>query len=319
MILERGVLDLLTAACSRLNLNHPQSRDMLNVFLRPMENLSKAAVKISREAVLAAWEESGQEKMPAAAGQRGFNMDLLEDENAQLDEDEDIPPDLYENSALGLHQNQGAGADPFDEDDMMEEDFDEEIYDDDNSSVSDIDTEDDVMDDDIMLDGDDADVGDDDAMEMDTIMHEGDEDDVSSEPNDSDESENEDDSDEEDESDDDDDDDDMDRFRIAIGNAFNIAQDDDDQALNEEEERMMREDEAGYYSSGLESVDSASTGSHHESDFEHEDGWNTEMSDVESGAAEPAAHRRRPAHVRVSGRSRPGSSAGSRDPLTAAA
>ncbi|KAJ2173189.1 E3 ubiquitin-protein ligase tom1, partial [Coemansia sp. RSA 551] len=112
MILERGVLDLLTAACSRLNLNHPQSRDMLNVFLRPMENLSKAAVKISREAVLAAWEESGQEKMPAAAGQRGFNMDLLEDENAQLDEDEDIPPDLYENSALGLHQNQGAGADP---------------------------------------------------------------------------------------------------------------------------------------------------------------------------------------------------------------
>ncbi|KAJ2140606.1 E3 ubiquitin-protein ligase tom1, partial [Coemansia sp. RSA 637] len=67
MILERGVLDLLTAACSRLNLNHPQSRDMLNVFLRPMENLSKAAVKISREAVLAAWEESGQEKMPAAA------------------------------------------------------------------------------------------------------------------------------------------------------------------------------------------------------------------------------------------------------------
>ncbi|KAJ2817243.1 E3 ubiquitin-protein ligase tom1, partial [Coemansia sp. 'formosensis'] len=176
MLLERGILDLLTAASSRLNLNHPQGREMLNLFLRPMEHLAKAAVKISRESVLQAWEESGQEKMPTSAvssGSRGggFNMDLLEDENALVAEDEDIPPDLYENSALGLHQNQRTGhdaGDMFNEDDLMEEDFEEELYDDDNSSVSDIDTDDEDMDENMLLDEsivDEAEAGD--GMDMD--------------------------------------------------------------------------------------------------------------------------------------------------------
>ncbi|KAJ2827206.1 E3 ubiquitin-protein ligase tom1, partial [Coemansia erecta] len=317
MVLERGVLDLLTAACSRLNLNHPQSRDMLNVFLRPMEQLSKAAVKISREAVLAAWEESGQDKMPAAAGQRGFNMDLLDDENAQLDEDEDIPPDLYENSALGLHQNQGTGADPYDEDDMMEEDYDDDMYEDDNSSVSDIDTEDEVMDDDIMLDDDDVDAADEDAMEMDTIMHEGDEDDdVSSESGHTDESGDDDGSDVDGESDDDDGDDvDINQFRFALDN---ILQDAGDRALHEEEERIMHEgDEDDYFSSDLRNF--TSSDGDHDSDHEHEDGWHTEQSDAEPNAAEVVTLRRRPVHARVAGRSRPASAGGSRDPLVAAA
>ncbi|KAJ1734065.1 E3 ubiquitin-protein ligase tom1 [Coemansia biformis] len=177
MLLERGVLDLLTAASSRLNLNHPQSREMLSVFLRPMEHLAKAAVKLSREAVLSAWEESGQDRMPQAAGQRGFSMELLDDDGgALIDEDEDIPPDLYVNSALGLHQNQRvtaghAGDDQYSEDDLMEEDYDDEMYDDGNSSVSDIDSDDEAMDEDITLDHDAP--GDSDSMEMDAIMREG--------------------------------------------------------------------------------------------------------------------------------------------------
>ncbi|KAJ1942414.1 E3 ubiquitin-protein ligase tom1, partial [Kickxella alabastrina] len=99
VILERGVLDLLSAASSRVNLNHPLGREMLGVFLRPIELLSKAAVKISREAVLKAWEESGQEKMPSVAmGQqhRGPGVaDMWDDDNALEDSaDAGVPPDL---------------------------------------------------------------------------------------------------------------------------------------------------------------------------------------------------------------------------------
>ncbi|KAJ1770309.1 E3 ubiquitin-protein ligase tom1, partial [Coemansia sp. RSA 1843] len=179
MFLERGILDFLTAASSRLNLNHPQSRDMLNLFLRPIEHLSKAAVKISREAVLEAWEKSGQEKMPQATGQRSFNLDLLDEENAPADEDGDIPPDLYENSALGLHQNQriaaGHGDDEqYDDDAMMDDVYEEELYDDGNSSLSDFDTEDE-LDDDAIIDEDPEGVvvvgsDDEDAMAMETMM-----------------------------------------------------------------------------------------------------------------------------------------------------
>ncbi|KAJ1872250.1 E3 ubiquitin-protein ligase tom1 [Coemansia sp. RSA 990] len=313
MILERGVLDLLTAACSRLNLNHPQSREMLNVFMRPMEHLAKAAVKISREAVLEAWEESGQEKMPLEAGQRGFNMDLFEDENAALDEDEDIPPDLYENSALGLHQNQGTGE-PYDPDALMEEDYDDEFYDDDNSSVSDIDTEDEVLEDDIMLEGDDN-AEDDDGMEMDTIMHEGEADE--------DEDEDDDDSDSSMSSSDDGDESDgegsiltdnsgegsldIDRFRFALDNAINMLHDEDEQALQEEEERLM---DAESYFTG----DDSNHG-------DHDDGWHTELSDAEPSTADATLHRRRAGHARnaaSTARSRPVSAGGSRDPLAGA-
>ncbi|KAJ2449738.1 E3 ubiquitin-protein ligase tom1, partial [Coemansia sp. RSA 2336] len=311
MVLERGVLDLLTAACSRLNLNHPQSREMLNVFMRPMEHLAKAAVKISREAVLEAWEDSGQEKMPLEAGQRGFNMDLFEDENAALDEDEDIPPDLYENSALGLHQNQGTGE-PYDPDTLMEEDYDDEFYDDDNSSVSDIDTEDEVLEDDIMLE-DDGNAEDDDGMEMDTIMHEGD--------GDEDEDEDDDASDSSMSSSDDGDESDgggsiltdnsgegsldIDRFRFALDNAINMLHDEDDQVLQEEEERLM--DAESYFSGDSSDHD------------EHDDGWHTELSDAEPSTADTAVHRRRAGHARnAAARSRPVSAGGSRDPLAGA-
>ncbi|KAJ2082111.1 E3 ubiquitin-protein ligase tom1 [Coemansia sp. RSA 988] len=273
MVLERGVLDLLTAASSRLDLNHPLSRDMLNVFLRPMEHLAKAAVKISREAVLTAWEESGQEKMPLAAGQRGFNMDLLEDDNALIDSDEDIPPDLYENSALGLHQNQrmaaGRSGEAYDEDGLMEEDYEEDPYDDDNSSVSDLDT-DDEMDEDIFLDEDAAELADEDAMAMDR-MHE----DIVGESEDGSEASEDDDGSAGDESDAaDDDDDDADTH----GGVFHFSLEGDD-------ERMLRAegDTVSLYESDAESDEA---GSNDGSAHDHEDGWDTELSDTDMDVLE---------------------------------
>ncbi|KAJ1950952.1 E3 ubiquitin-protein ligase tom1, partial [Linderina macrospora] len=242
MILERGILDLLTAASSRLNLNYPQSREMLNNFLRPIELLSKAAVKISREAVLSAWEQSGQEKMPLNADQRGFAVDLFYDDdvhnNSTTDADDDVPPDLYQNSALGLYQNQRTGGRDLNadyDDELMEEDFDEDMYDEGNSSVSDIDTEDEEMVDNIVLDQSitdevhNVDGNSDLDMEMDTIMREGEDD--------------EDDDDDEDIDDDDDNgsidsedvdeiiDDDIDETAITPGEAISLTLEEDDGAL----------------------------------------------------------------------------------------
>ncbi|KAJ2695632.1 E3 ubiquitin-protein ligase tom1 [Coemansia sp. RSA 1285] len=290
MFLERGILDFLTAASSRLNLNHPQSRDMLNLFLRPIEYLSKTAVKISRDAVLDAWEKSGQEKMPHATGQRSFNLDLLDDDGVPADEDEDIPPDLYENSALGLHQNQrtaaGHGADEqYDEDAMMDDIYEEELYDDGNSSLSDFDTEDE-LDDDAIVDedpegvvvGSDDDEG---AMTMDTIMRgrdgdeEDDDDDDGSEDDDEDDSDDSDDMDEDDEGDNDDDDEEMEihigrgaggsgsdaaelgnSFGFSIRNALRLLDggNEMDNVMHEEEEQIMDEENEGaeFYGSDLE-------------------------------------------------------------------
>ncbi|KAJ2742153.1 E3 ubiquitin-protein ligase tom1, partial [Coemansia sp. BCRC 34301] len=346
MLLERGILDLLTAAASRLNLNHPQGREMLNLFLRPIEHLAKAAVKISREAVLQAWEESGQDKMPssaiAAGSSGGFNMDLLEDENALIGEDDDIPPDLYENSALGLYQNQRTaaghdGGDPFTEDGLMEEDFEEELYDDDNSSVSDIDTEDEDMEEAMLLDennvgedDDDNDAGD--GIDMDGgaggagRSHGGDDED-------------------------DDDLSDSDSGSISEGDDDDDLDDDDDgegidtdieidldrlsgrrhgpsaaEFLAFEEDRMMAADErqADFYGSDLdgEVVESEDGGrlDGEEEGADQDGGWESELSDADLGMLEAIHHtlthhshrhhhhlHHHHIHSRIVGRSRPAS------------
>ncbi|KAJ2832762.1 E3 ubiquitin-protein ligase tom1, partial [Coemansia furcata] len=314
MLLERGILDLLTAASSRLNLNHPQGREMLNLFLRPMEHLAKAAVKISRESVLQAWEESGQEKMPTSAvssGSRGggFNMDLLEDENALVAEDEDIPPDLYENSALGLHQNQRTGhdaGDMFNEDDLMEEDFEEELYDDDNSSVSDIDTDDEDMDENMLLDEsivDEAEAGD--GMDMDGSVggigrgrgddDDDDDDDLSGSESGS-MSGDDDGDDEDDDLDDDDDGEGLDtdiEIDLDLGHGHHHGQS-AAEFLAFEEDRMMAADEreADFYGSDLdgEVVPSDDGRLEGEDGADQDGGWESELSDADLGMLEAIHH-----------------------------
>ncbi|KAJ2374295.1 E3 ubiquitin-protein ligase tom1, partial [Coemansia sp. RSA 2611] len=344
MLLERGILDLLTVAGSRLNLNHPQGREMLNLFLRPIELLAKAAVKISRESVLQAWEESGQDKMPSSAvstGARGgFNMDLLEDDNALIAEDDDIPPDLYENSALGLYQNQRTGheaGDMFNEDDLMEEDFEEELYDEDNSSASDIDSDDEDMDESMLLDehnADDAEAGDD--MDMDGSVvgirrsrGDGDDDDDDDGLSDSESGSISGDDDGDDEDDDDDLDDDEDGegldtdlelgLELGGGRRGQSAAD----FLAFEEDRMMAADEreADFYGSDLdgEVVQSEDGRLEGEDDADQDGGWESELSDADLGMLEAIhhtlthhAHRHHGhMHVRAAARSRPASGDGS--------
>ncbi|KAJ1832322.1 E3 ubiquitin-protein ligase tom1, partial [Coemansia sp. RSA 2703] len=291
IILERGILDLLVASSSRVNLNHPASRDILTIFLRPIEHLSKAAVKISRDAVLKAWEESGQEKMPLIAmGQqaRGTGAaEIWEDENTTEDAtDNDVPPDLYENSALGLYQNQRTAAgrrtnDEYDENDLMEEDFEEEIYDEDNSSASDIDTEEeDEIAEELLLAGTADGVGEDMGNPIDggvgseiELAMELDEDD---DPSDIDSE-----SDSESNSDSDIDTDDDGDIELTVEEAEDL--------LQAEEDRMLDEDEAAadFYASDLDgevvlSGDDAADDSRVDGDsHDNEEGWETEMSDVD--------------------------------------
>ncbi|KAJ2100798.1 E3 ubiquitin-protein ligase tom1, partial [Coemansia sp. S100] len=344
MLLERGILDLLTAASSRLNLNHPQGREMLNLFLRPMEHLAKAAVRISRESVLQTWEESGQDKMPSSAmssGSRGgFNMDLLEDENALVVEDEDVPPDLYENSALGLYQNQRTaaghdGGDLFDEDDLMEEDFEEELYDDDNSSVSDIDTDDEDMDENMLLDesiADGAEPGDD--MDMDGSVSglgrnrggadDDEDDDLSDSESESISGDEDSDNGDDDMDDEDDDGEGLDtdiEIDLELGGRHGQSAAD---FLAFEEDRMMAAEErdADFYGSDLDGeVVRSEDGRLDEDGADPEGGWESDLSDADLGMLEAIhhtlthhAHRHHHhghMHARIAGRnSRPGSGDG---------
>ncbi|KAJ2856727.1 E3 ubiquitin-protein ligase tom1, partial [Coemansia erecta] len=338
MFLERGILDLLTAASSRLNLNHPQSRDMLNLFLRPIEHLSKAAVKISREAVLEAWEKSGQEKMPQATGQRSFNLDLLDEENAPADEEGDIPPDLYENSALGLHQNQRTAAghgddEQYDDDAMMDDVYEEEMYDDGNSSLSDFDTEDE-MDDEAIIEEDPEGVvvgtDDEDEITMETIMRARDDDDDGDDNDDedsnaSDEDDGEDDDEEmDDESDGGEDEDGTsadamgDTFGFSIRNALRMLDGDDemDRVMREEEEHMMDEEneEADFYGSDLDGEVVMTDEERHAASQDQEDGqWDTDLSDADMDSIQvmPLGGFHHHHHARMPlGRSRPPSAGG---------
>ncbi|KAJ2234301.1 E3 ubiquitin-protein ligase tom1 [Coemansia sp. RSA 485] len=306
IILERGVLDLLVASSSRVNLNHPASREILTLFLRPIELLSKAAVKISRDAVLKAWEESGQDKMPSMAmGQqqqqqlRGLGgTDIWDDEVAPEDaEDDDVPPDLYENSALGLYQNQRTAAghggnEDYGEEELMDDIFDEEVFDEGNSSASDIDTEEDEQLAEEMLlagsgggngdDMDDSQDGDDDddnegglAMELDD--------------------DGDDDTDSDDESDHDSDVDSDSDIGSSGAEEIELTIEEAENLLQAEEDRMMEEDEAAadFYSSDLEGEvvlsneedgdnddNHGGDNGHNSGDSHDDDGWETEMSDV---------------------------------------
>ncbi|KAJ1828506.1 E3 ubiquitin-protein ligase tom1, partial [Coemansia sp. RSA 2599] len=305
IILERGVLDLLVASSSRVNLNHPASREILTLFLRPIELLSKAAVKISREAMLKAWEESGQDKMPSMImghqqqqqqQQHGLGTaDMWDDEVAAEDaEDDDVPPDLYQNSALGLYQNQRTGAGRGDDEDYGEEElmdsmYDEEVYDEGNSSASDIDTEEEEeLAEELLLAGSGNGNGDDIDDAQDDV--DGDEGGLAMDLDDDDDEDNDTDSDS-DRGSDLDSDSDIDssgpeEIELTVEEAENL--------LQAEEDRMMEEDEAAadFYGSDLEGeiVSSGEDeddddhdgdgGERGDGDGNDDDGWETEISDV---------------------------------------
>ncbi|PVV05437.1 hypothetical protein BB560_000042 [Smittium megazygosporum] len=107
MMLERGVFDLISAAISKLDLNYPQSKHMLNVLLKPMEVLTQVSLYLNRHSSLMelkSIDKSEKSHIPSNQNTK-FDLDIFSSSYRDImnDFDEnDIPPDLYQNSALGM-------------------------------------------------------------------------------------------------------------------------------------------------------------------------------------------------------------------------
>ncbi|KAJ6625623.1 hypothetical protein B0H10DRAFT_1782772 [Mycena sp. CBHHK59/15] len=148
IMLEKNFVATLTTALSEVDLNYPNVRGLVASILRPLEYLTKIAIKMSR---------TSSKNKDAVEGHKTESVTSIgsdEDEEEMRDADREETPDLYRNSALGMYGGEmedvhfGAedemDEDDEDEDEDVEMDFGEETGSEDTSN-----TEDDGEDDDL--------------------------------------------------------------------------------------------------------------------------------------------------------------------------
>lgn len=126
IMLDKNFVAVLTSAISDIDINYPHSKTILNTMLRPLEQLTKLAIKSDDST-------DGDDK------EDGDKMDTQEEgmhvPTPSANEDNDAP-DLYRNSALGMFDagsvidedeyNSGEYSDMFGSSADEEEEFDEE-------------------------------------------------------------------------------------------------------------------------------------------------------------------------------------------------
>ncbi|KIJ61312.1 hypothetical protein HYDPIDRAFT_31398 [Hydnomerulius pinastri MD-312] len=122
IMLEKNFVSTLTSALSEVDLNFPNVRGLVASVLRPLENLSRVAIKMSRTS------DKSKDGVDGKAGSTGSVSDEDEDED---DIDVDDPgreetPDLYRNSALGMFGGEMDDVNYSQDDEMDEGDEDEE-------------------------------------------------------------------------------------------------------------------------------------------------------------------------------------------------
>ncbi|KAJ7218040.1 hypothetical protein GGX14DRAFT_495423 [Mycena pura] len=141
VMLEKNFVATLTTALSEVDLNYPNVRGLVASILRPLEYLTKIAIKMSR---------TSSKNKDAVEGQKADSVSSVgseEDEEEVEDSDREETPDLYRNSALGMFGGEmddvhfGAeeemDEDEDDEDEDVEMDFGEETGSDDTSDSGD--------------------------------------------------------------------------------------------------------------------------------------------------------------------------------------
>ncbi|KAI8364986.1 hypothetical protein EDC96DRAFT_443776, partial [Choanephora cucurbitarum] len=125
IMLDKGFVSVLTSAISDVDINYPHSKIILNTMLKPLEQLTKLAIKTDDATDT---EEDDQDKMDTT--EEAIHMP-----NTSVDEN-DQAPDLYRNSALGMFDagsaidedeyNSGEYSDMFGSSVDGEEEYDEE-------------------------------------------------------------------------------------------------------------------------------------------------------------------------------------------------
>ncbi|KZT62066.1 hypothetical protein CALCODRAFT_514427 [Calocera cornea HHB12733] len=143
LMLERNFVSLLTSTLADVDLNYPHIRTLINAILRPLEQLTRVAIKMGRAS------EKERERDHASDSPH-----MLSDQHGGIPREE--TPDLYRNSALGMFG--GEMDEMYDEDDMDDDDEevdDEEMeveFEDEESDGSDLQDEEDIEDGEVIVD-----------------------------------------------------------------------------------------------------------------------------------------------------------------------
>ncbi|KAH9176780.1 hypothetical protein EDB89DRAFT_1939867, partial [Lactarius sanguifluus] len=123
IMLEKNFVSTLTNALAEVDLNYPNVRVVVAAILKPLELLSKIAIKMSRASDKTKNSEESKDEM---------DQESLHDED-DIEDGQDtareLTPDLYRNSSLGMEQfatEVVIDGDHGDEDEDVEMDFGEE-------------------------------------------------------------------------------------------------------------------------------------------------------------------------------------------------
>ncbi|KAF7315636.1 hypothetical protein MIND_00079100 [Mycena indigotica] len=119
VMLEKNFVATLTNALSEVDLNYPNVRSLVASILRPLEFLTKVAIKMSRSSKNKAVDDDEKGDESSSSG----SSDEVED---MEDSDREETPDLYRNSALGMFGGEMDDVN-FGGDDEMDDDEDEEV------------------------------------------------------------------------------------------------------------------------------------------------------------------------------------------------
>ncbi|KIJ18752.1 hypothetical protein PAXINDRAFT_167299 [Paxillus involutus ATCC 200175] len=122
IMLEKNFVATLTSALGEVDLNFPNIRGVVASVLRPLENLSRVAIKMSRASEKL---KDGTEGKAESTG----SMSEEEEEEEDIDVDDagrEETPDLYRHSALGMFGGEMEDVHYSQDDEMDEGDEDEE-------------------------------------------------------------------------------------------------------------------------------------------------------------------------------------------------
>ncbi|KAF6760270.1 hypothetical protein DFP72DRAFT_1097039 [Ephemerocybe angulata] len=156
IMLEKNYVSTLTTSLSEIDLNYPNVKALVTGILRPLQYLSKVAMKMSRSS--SKQKEDADEEGSISDSSVGTDDD--EDDEVEREE----TPDLYRNSALGMYGGEMDDGHRYAEDEEMGDEGDDDEDDDvdmefgEETGSEDTENTDDDDDDDVDLGEDDEDV-----------------------------------------------------------------------------------------------------------------------------------------------------------------
>ncbi|KXN90585.1 E3 ubiquitin-protein ligase ptr1, partial [Leucoagaricus sp. SymC.cos] len=128
IMLEKNYVSTLTNALTEVDLNYPHIRTLVDFILRPLQYLTKIAIKMSRGSKNKDSPDTKRDDSESSS------LSPEEDEASNMSEDEtrEETPDLYRNSALGMYGGEMddghySGSDEMDEDEEDEGDVEMEF------------------------------------------------------------------------------------------------------------------------------------------------------------------------------------------------